>query len=220
MSSLYGDKHRELQERFDTRRIADKLDELIVHGELADTDRAFIESRDMFWLASVDQAGRPTVSYKGGAPGFVRAVDAMTLAFPSYDGNGMFYSMGNIETTGKVGMLFMDLERPHRLRVQGDASVDADDPLLATFPGAQLVVRVRCTEIFQNCPRYIHRYARVSTSRYVPDAAGEAPLAGWKRIDFLQDDLPHHDRGRVEREGGCVTIEAWMGKVVSGDPEA
>lgn len=140
----------------------------------------------MFWLARIDHHGQPTVSYKDGAPGFVRVLDPKTLEFPSYDGNGMFYSMENIVTTSSVGMLFMDLEKPFRFRVQGDATVSADDPLLPQFPGAQLIVRVAVTAAFQNCPRYVHRYAKVQQSRYVPDLTGAAPLAGWMRIEDIQ----------------------------------
>jgi predicted pyridoxine 5'-phosphate oxidase superfamily flavin-nucleotide-binding protein len=125
MSSLYGPQHRALQDQFDTRRIADKLAVIAHHTEITEQDRAFIESRDLFWLASVDHEGRPTVSYKGGDPGLVRVLDASTLAFPSYDGNGMFYSMGNIAGQGSVGLLFMDMEKPFRLRVQGTATSTA-----------------------------------------------------------------------------------------------
>ncbi|HEX5386430.1 MAG TPA: pyridoxamine 5'-phosphate oxidase family protein [Gemmatimonadales bacterium] len=220
MTDLYSDAHRALQDRFDTRRLADKLDEINVRTEFSDADRAFIESRDMFWLATVDHLARPTVSYKGGAPGFVRMVDATTLAFPAYDGNGMFYSLGNIDTTAQVGLLFMDFERPYRLRVQGEARVELDDPLLAEFPGALLVVRVGLTYVFQNCPRYVHRYQKVQASRYLPRADGKAPLAGWKRIDLIQDDLPAADQGRAAREGGCMSIEEWAAKSEAGDPEA
>jgi predicted pyridoxine 5'-phosphate oxidase superfamily flavin-nucleotide-binding protein len=220
MANLYGDAHRALQDRFDTRRLADRLAEVTLHTELTDEDRGFIESRDMFWLASVDPEGRPTVSYKGGHPGFVRVVDPATLAFPCYDGNGMYYSMGNIVGHPSVGLLFMDLDKPFRIRVQGQATLHHDDPLRATFPGAQFVVRVAVTEIFPNCPRYIHRHEQVQRSRYVPEAGTPAPLAGWKRIDLMQDALPHYDKDRVEPAGGVLPIEAWMGKVASGDPEA
>lgn len=220
MTSLYGPEQRALQDQFDTRRIADKLAVIAHHAEITDQDRAFIESRDLFWLATVDHEGRPTVSYKGGDPGFVRVLDATTLAFPSYDGNGMFYSMGNIAGQGNVGLLFMDLEKPFRLRVQGTATVDADDPLLSTWHEAQLVVRVAVTHLFPNCPRYIHRYERVASSRYVPRPAVETPFAGWKRIDLVQQDLPSADQGRAAQCGGEMPIEEWFGKVASGDPEA
>jgi len=62
MSQLYGPRHRELQDRFDTRRLADGVERRIVRREITPEHRAFIESRDMFWLATIDHQGRPTVS--------------------------------------------------------------------------------------------------------------------------------------------------------------
>lgn len=220
MSDIYGATHRAFQDRFDTRRIADTIEGGFIAGEISDQDRAFIESRDMFWLSTVDENGMPTVSYKGGDPGFVKVVDGRTIAFPSYNGNGMFYSMGNIAGTGKVGMLFMDFEKPIRLRVQGTASVSPDDPLLGSWHEAQLVVRVTVAQAFPNCPRYIHRMEKVGASRYVPREGASTPLAGWKRIDMIQDALPAEDHGRADREGGQITLDDWFGKVAAGDPEA
>lgn len=220
MSKLYGAQQRALQDRFDTRRIADKIEALAVAPQLGDLDIAFIESQDMFWLSTIDEQGRPTVSYKGGEPGFVKVVDNRTLAFPLYDGNGMFYSAGNIAGRSNVGMLFMSFQRPHRLRLQGEATVSDRDPLMASFKEALMVVRVSVTEAWPNCPRYVHRLDKVMPSRYVPRPDATTPLAGWKRIDLLQDDLPAKDKGRAGREGGLITIEDWFGKVAQGDPEA
>ncbi|MEO8005503.1 MAG: pyridoxamine 5'-phosphate oxidase family protein [Betaproteobacteria bacterium] len=220
MSRLYGARQRALQDQFDTRRIADKIEALVIQPQLGDMDMAFISSRDMFWLSTIDEQGRPTVSYKGGDPGFVRVLDNKTLVFPLYDGNGMFYSAGNIAGTSKIGMLFMDLERPNRLRVQGEATVSERDPLMREFKEALMLVRVNVTEAWPNCPRYVHRHQRTQASRYVPRVECETPLAGWKRIDLLQDDLPAQDRGRAQKEGGVISIENWMGKVATGDPEA
>jgi predicted pyridoxine 5'-phosphate oxidase superfamily flavin-nucleotide-binding protein len=138
MSRLYGPVHRSLQDRFDTRRLADNVEARIVLTEIPAEHKAFIESRDMFFLSTIDHQGRPTVSYKGGDPGFVRVLDGKTVAFPCYDGNGMFYSMGNLLGNGQVGMLFINFEKPHRLRLQGIASVDDNDPLLAEYAEAQL----------------------------------------------------------------------------------
>jgi hypothetical protein len=160
VSRLYGAQQRALQDRFDTRRIADKIEALAIHPELGDMEKAFIESRDMFWLSTIDEQGRPTVSYKGGDPGFVKVLDNRTIVFPLYDGNGMFYSAGNIAGSGAVGMLFMDLEKPNRVRVQGVATISEDDPLKAQFLEAQLMVRVAVTEVWPNCPRYVHRYQK------------------------------------------------------------
>src|SRR3990170_209891 len=128
--AFYHDDSRSLQDRFDTRRLADRIEERLVSDTIDDGDRAFIESVDMFFLATTDPEGRPTCSYKGGEPGFVRVLDERTLAFPSYDGNGMFLSLGNVAATGHVGLLFLDLERGHRMRLEGTATVDPDDPLI------------------------------------------------------------------------------------------
>jgi predicted pyridoxine 5'-phosphate oxidase superfamily flavin-nucleotide-binding protein len=220
VSKLYGAQQRVLQDRFDTRRIADKIEALAINPQLSEMDIAFIQSRDMFWLSTIDEQGRPTVSYKGGDPGFVKVVDDKTLAFPLYDGNGMFYSAGNVTGNGKVGLLFMDFERPNRLRVQGEATVSENDPLMAQFKEAIMLVRVKVTEAWPNCPRYVHRMQKVQASRYVPRAKADTPLAGWKRIDMLQEDLPQKDQGRAPKEGGLISIEDWFGKVAAGDPEA
>src|SRR6266436_3003546 len=157
MSSMYHWGSRKLQDQFDSQRIADRLEQRTVHDTFTDKDRAFIERCPMFFLATADAEGRPDCSYKGGMPGFVRVLNSNTLAFPDYDGNGMFKSMGNILVNPHVGLLFVDFEQPRRLRVNGRATVREDDPLLAEFVGAQLIVRVEVAAAFPNCPRYIHK---------------------------------------------------------------
>jgi predicted pyridoxine 5'-phosphate oxidase superfamily flavin-nucleotide-binding protein len=193
---VFNDDHRFWQDEFDTRRIADRIDELLVQETIDDHAKRFIESRDMFFLATVDPDGNPQCSYKGGDPGFVRVVDDTTLAFPVYDGNGMFLSLGNIRAQAKVGMLFVDFEHPNRLRVNGVATVDRADPLLETFPGAVLVVRVRTTHVFPNCSRYIHRMTLVERSPFVPHAGAQTPIPDWKRMQWSQDQLPADDPAR------------------------
>ena len=191
--SVYHDGNRELQDRFDTRRLADRIEERIVHDLIDDDDRAFIEARDMFFLATTGEDGQPQCSYKGGEPGFVRVLDEHTIAFPSYDGNGMYLSMGNALVNPKVGLLFIDFEGRRRVRLNGVASIDEGDPLLAEYPEAQLVVRVRATEVFPNCPRYIHEYRLVRHSRFVPKAECETPVPRWKQSDWAHDVLPEDD---------------------------
>ena len=207
--ALYRDAQRQLQDRFGTRPLADTVSQVIVHDALTDDDKGFIGSRDFFFLSTVNADGWPTVSYKGGATGFVNARDDKTLVFPSYDGNGMFLSLGNIAAAQRIGMLFIDFETPHRLRVQATAELSDDAGLLASFPGAQLVVIARVEQIFINCPRYIHHMTRVDASKYVPDAEGKAPLPAWKRIDAIQDVLPACDQGRAAGEGGLINIEEY-----------
>src|SRR5437763_4982667 len=154
---LYHAGNRQLQDRCDSRRIADRLEQVTVHDRFTDDDREFVSRCAMFFLATADAHGQPDVSYKGGVPGFVRILDDRTLAFPDYDGNGMFKSLGNILANPKVGLLFIDFEHPSRMRVNGTASVSTDDPLLEEFTGGQAMVRVQAERIFPNCRRYIHR---------------------------------------------------------------
>jgi hypothetical protein len=217
MSDFYGPAHRELQDAFETRRLADLMEGGVMHAELAPQEAAFIEARDMFFLASVDPGGRPTVSYKGGAPGFVRVDGPKTLVFPWFDGNGMYYSAGNIAQNARVGLLFIDFETPNRLRVQGEATLLRDRAEIARVPGAQFLVSVAIESIWVNCPRYIHPHRRVSTSRYVPDAAGAAPLPGWKRLDIAQDAIREEDRARVDAAGGVIDQDAYAALVSRGE---
>lgn len=199
-SSLYHEGNRELQDRFDSRRIADRLEEVTLHEALNANDIAFITGCDMFFLATADADGWPDVSYKGGLPGFVQVTDDGRIVFPVYDGNGMFKSTGNALVNPKVGMLFIDFRRPNRMRVQGTASVSGDDPLLAAFPGAQLVVRVQPERVFPNCPRYIHRMQLVEHSVYAPRPEYEAPVPDWKRMGVFRDALPRTGPAAMEEE--------------------
>jgi uncharacterized protein len=193
MADLYHGGSRELQERFDTRRIADRLEEKTVRDFIDEGDRAFIEARDMFFIATADADGKPQSSYKGGDPGFVRVLDERTIAFPNYDGNGMYLTMGNLAVNPHVGLLFIDFEGRKRMRLNGVASIDERDPLLGEYPEAQFVVRVRVTEVFPNCPRYIHEYQLVQRSRFVPKAGCETPVPAWKTRQWSHDALPKND---------------------------
>lgn len=195
MSNFYSDESRKLQQAFDTERLANSALRL-VHATLTDDDRAVIGAADMFFLASADAEGRPTCSYKGGDPGFVRAVDDHTIAFPNYDGNGMYLSMGNIRETSSVGMLFIDFEKQTRMRIQGRASIDMEDPLRPSYPEAQFIVRVAIDEIFPNCPRYIHKYRLEERSRFVPHVECQTPVPYWKTLEWSRDNLAEDDPAR------------------------
>jgi predicted pyridoxine 5'-phosphate oxidase superfamily flavin-nucleotide-binding protein len=188
----YHQGQRDLQDRFDTRRLADRLAQTAI-DTIVDPYRAFIEARDMFFLATVDAEGQPQCSYKGGDPGFVRVLDERTIAFPSYDGNGMFLSLGNLAANPAVGLLFVDFEGGTRLRINGTAGVDLGDPLIETYPGAQLVVRVRTEEVFPNCKRYVHPHRRVDRSPFVPTDGDAPPVPDWKLDPWFDGQLPADD---------------------------
>ena len=196
MSDIYHEGNRRLQDQFDTRRLADRLDEAIVQDSIMPSDKDFIERLDMFFIATVDERGHANCSYKAGDPGFVRVLDEHTLAFPNYDGNGMYLTMGNILTTRQVGLLFIDFENQKRMRLNGEATLHRDDPLMAEYPEAQFIVRVRAREVFANCPRYIHKMKLVQRSRFVPQQECPTPIPGWKKGEWVADTLPENDPAR------------------------
>jgi predicted pyridoxine 5'-phosphate oxidase superfamily flavin-nucleotide-binding protein len=190
----HGQGARDIQDRFDTRRLADAITRTTVHATLTDGDRAFIERMDMFFIATQGANGNLDCSYKGGEPGFVRVIDEHTIAFPIYDGNGQYMTGGNILETGKVGLLFIDFQNQWRMRLNGTATIDFDDPLKSEWPEAQFVVRVTAEEVFPNCPRYIHKMELVERSVFVPKASCETPDPDWK--DYFEDALPEAQKAR------------------------
>jgi predicted pyridoxine 5'-phosphate oxidase superfamily flavin-nucleotide-binding protein len=187
---MYNEGSRSLQDRFDSRRIADRLEQVVVRTAFTDQDRAFVDGSPMFFLATSDADGWPDCSYKGGMPGFVRVTGPSELAWPDWDGNGMFRSLGNILVNPKVGLLFVDLERPRRLRVCGTAAFAETDPLMADHPGANGIVRVQAERIFPNCPRYVHRWQLVEPSPFAPREGHEVPVPGWKSNPDFVGHLP------------------------------
>ena len=192
----YHDGNRQLQDRFDTRRLADHLTGRVTEP-IGESQKEFIEKADMFFLATCDHRGVPTCSYKGGDPGFVRVLDEKWLAFPNYDGNGKFQSMGNLLKNPNVGMLFVDFEGQHRLRLQGIATILDDDELLSQYPEAQFMIRVQVTEVYTNCPRYVHKYQLVERSVFVPRQGLDTPVPEYKKREDLQEYLPARDRRPV-----------------------
>jgi len=215
-SELYDESHRALQAEFDTSRLADAMEAGIVTSTLGVEQQDFIGSRDFFFLSTLDASGWPTVSYKGGPTGVVQVIDESTLAFPIYDGNGMFLSAGNVEAQAKIGLLFIDLETPQRLRVHATASLVRNDELMDRFPGALLVVKATVENVFVNCARYIHKHERVADSPYIPDEAGAQPHPSWKRIDLMQPYLPESDVDRTSEAGGSITAAEYQQRLDDG----
>lgn len=215
-NKFYTPTQREIQKQHGTLKLADTVHSAIVWDTVEGPNADFIESRDFFFLSTVDSEGRPTVSYKGGHPGLCHVVDERTLIFPAYDGNGMFKSMGNVTDTGKVGLLFIDFETPNRVRVQGNASYSMSAAGMERYPGAIGLVTVAVESCFLNCARYIHKHQRLETSPYVPDEAGGQKHPSWKRIDFVQDALTSSDRERTQKAGGEITMDDYVDHLMAG----
>jgi len=191
---LYGDGARALQDEFDSRRLADRLAEVTVHGALDQGDIELVRDQAAVWVATVDADGWPDVSYKGGNPGFVEVVDPGELRLPIYNGNGMWRTLGNVRDNGRIALLFVDHARPWRMRVHGVGTVLTDPAIVAVFHGAEAVLSVKVARVFPNCGRYIHRDGEISP--FVPQPGSEPPVPEWKQLPFLREVLPAHDPAR------------------------
>jgi len=205
--TLYGEGARALQDRFDTRRLADAVARTAVHESLDEGDAALIHTQSKVWIATTDAEGWPDVSYKGGAPGFVRVTSPTTIELPSYDGNGMWRSLGNIVDDGRVALLFIDEGRPWRMRVHGTATVCLEPEVVASHHGAQAVVRIEVARVFPNCGRYIHRAGEQSP--FVPREGHAVPIPDWKRFEDFREALPERDRTALDADDG--TLDGWDG---------
>jgi predicted pyridoxine 5'-phosphate oxidase superfamily flavin-nucleotide-binding protein len=215
--AFYTDAQRAMQRDQGREALADTVFAAIVADALDEMHAGFIESRDFFFLATVDGTGMPTTSHKGGPVGVARVDGPRALSFPSYDGNGMYKSMGNVIDTGKVGLLFIDLETPNRIRVQGTASVSKDPDLVGRWPGAKMAVTVAVEQVFLNCARYIHKHVRVSDSPYVPAEDGTQPYPAWKRIDLVQPALSDEERARAQANGGTIDFDGYAKRLMDGE---
>jgi predicted pyridoxine 5'-phosphate oxidase superfamily flavin-nucleotide-binding protein len=188
---MYNEGSRALQDRFASRALADRLDEKLRRERFNEADKAFVEAASFFFLATADAEGRPDCSFKGGLPGFVRIAAPDELIWPDYDGNGMFRSLGNIAVNPHVGLLFMKIgDKPGRLRINGRAAIDFEDPRIAEFAGAQGLVKLTPTDIFPNCPRYIPRLELGEPSIYAPRPETAPVEPGWKSFDDFKDVVP------------------------------
>jgi len=196
-SLLFHSGSHGLQDAFGSRAIASKL-ESMTRTAFSASDKEFIESAIYFFLATSDPRNQPDCSFKGGPPGFVRVTGPSELAFPDYDGNGMFKTLGNVSANSSVGLLFINLHgQPRRLRVNGEARLFRDDPLLTETVGAQMMIRVTARAIFPNCPRYIPKMQLIEHSPYLPHWGEEPIEPEWKQFEDFKELI--HPRQKTAR---------------------
>ncbi len=191
--SMFHDGHRDLQDRFDGRRVADALE---THRRLVDfgeDQRTFIEASEYFFLATA-HGDSVDCSFKGGPAGFVQVTGPTTLEWPDFDGNSMYRSLGNLLLSPSVGMLFIRFDASsYRLRVNGSAEILETHPRLADYPGAKMIIRLQAREIFPNCPRYIPDLTAGTPSQYLPRAGDPLPKPDWKDRPVIRGILPDGD---------------------------
>lgn len=182
---------RELQDRYEGRAVPDRLAAKRMRTSFSETDKTFIESSPFFFLAT-SSSESTDCSFKGGEPGFVQVVGDNVLAWPDYDGNRMYRSLGNILQNERIGLLFINMDGQlfdgsARLRVNGRAEIDDSASAIAGLPGAKRLIRVFAEHIFPNCPRYIPRMRTEGTSIYSPRESYTPPEPAWKSRPYMKD---------------------------------
>ena len=196
---FYHDGMRELQDRFDGRRVADRLETHRLHFEFWEQDRALIEEARFFFIAT-SYRENVDCSMRSGDPGFVKITGPDTLEYPEYDGNNMYRTLGSIHRNPNVGLLFVRFDgKSFCTRIRGKAAIDDSAETLHRHHGAKVVVRVKC-EIFPNCPRYVPDLmgdlTSVPPNPFVPRPDYEPPPPEWKSRDYLKDVLSKYDPHR------------------------
>lgn len=191
-SSMFHDGHRELQDKFDGRRMADALEKHRRFSEFREQDVAFIEGAEFFFFATA-HGQSVDCSFRGGAAGFVRVTGPTRLEWSDYDGNSMYRSLGNALRSPRVGLLFIEFgAQPKRLRVNGTCTLSDG----STIAGHKMTVQVDADEIFPNCPRYIPDLTRAAAFAYIPNETGASAKPDWKSAEDLREALPENDPHR------------------------
>lgn len=147
---------RELQRRWGSETLWDAARRArLLWDHIPPELHARIEGAPFFFLATSGPGGRCDCSFKGGGPGLVRVLDRRRFAFPDFDGNGAFMSLGNILHNPQIGCLFIDFADGARLRVNGRVAIHETGELLTLFPGSLRVVAVDVEEVVPNCPCHV-----------------------------------------------------------------
>lgn len=179
-AEFYHGASRHLQRRFGTEGLAAHIARRYVVDALEPEHVEWIRGASAVYVATVDPQGFPECSYKGGLPGFIQVLDPRTLELPSYDGNGMYRTLGNASAQPRVALLFLFPELPAKLRVNGACEVLTQPSAVASHIGADAVLRVHIREVFENCPRYLHNPVTGEYSAHCPRPGYRPPDPAWK----------------------------------------
>lgn len=124
--------------------------------------QAEIEAQISVFLATANAAGQPYIQHRGGPPGFLRVLDAHTIAFADYTGNRQYITQGNLQDNPQAHLFLIDYAQRRRIKIWGTARVVEDDtPLLrrlmpANYPArAEQVLLFTVTAWDVNCPQHI-----------------------------------------------------------------
>lgn len=160
----FTDAVKALQEENGSRRTYDRMEKQHVTEGLSGNEIAFIEDQDHFFMASFGENGYPYIQHRGGPAGFLKVLDAKTLAFVDFTGNKQYISMGNLQTNPNVALIMVSYPHRARLKIYAKARIKAlaDDPALfnridpASYPHRPERILVLDVQAFDwNCPQHI-----------------------------------------------------------------
>jgi len=170
---------------------------------LDETAIAFIQRSPFLLLATADADGKPDVSPKGDAPGFVAIEDEHTLLIPDRKGNKLIFGLQNILANPRVALIFLAPGTGETLRVHGSAQLTADPKLLESLSArgapALLAIRVRVETCFFHCAKAFKR------SRLWEPAAWPEPL----RVSF--------GKLLARKLGGGAELEGTIDQMIEDD---
>jgi uncharacterized protein len=122
---------------------------------------AFIEARDGFYLSTISASGWPYVQFRGGPPGFIRALDEETLGFADFRGNRQYLTTGNLAKEDRAALFFMDYANRARLKLLGRVSISEDPSLIERLrvdgyrARVERAMLIRVEAFDWNCPAHI-----------------------------------------------------------------
>jgi predicted pyridoxine 5'-phosphate oxidase superfamily flavin-nucleotide-binding protein len=185
------------QDKHGSRRQYERMEATRAEDKLTGREIEFISERDSFYMATIGEHGFPYVQFRGGPRGFLKAVDAQTLAYADFRGNRQYVSVGNLETNNRAALILVDYPNRRRLKIYAtvkalDAGEAPDliaklaDPRYAAVVERAMLLHVEAFD--WNCPQHI-------TPRYSLDEVQAAAEPLQARIKELENELERLRRG-------------------------
>jgi uncharacterized protein len=139
--------------RFYRQQVLDRLNQRMIE---------FIGRQEMVWIATADSHSECDCSFRAGPPGFVQVLDARTMRYPEYRGNGVMASLGNLYENPHVGIVFLDFDQERiGLHVNGTARIVEADDRNGERPRVERWVEVRVQEAYIHCRKHLPHLVKV-----------------------------------------------------------
>ena len=185
------------QEHYGTRRNYARFEggEPDFHG-LSDAENDFIEARDGFYMATVNENGQPYIQFRGGPIGFLKVIDDRTLGYADFRGNLQYISVGNLAANDRAALFLMDY--PNQARLKLIVRVEVKDAKNApeiieklTMPGYKAKIEramiLHVEAVDWNCPQHI-------TPRYTIEEVRKMTAPMTEHIEKLEKEIEELNR--------------------------